>query len=44
MKMKDSSSTEIVADEIFSGTWYLVAIPGNCFGKSFLYIAVLAEG
>jgi hypothetical protein len=29
MKMKDSSSTEIVADEIFSGTWYLVAIPGE---------------
>ena len=31
MKMKDSTSTEIVADEIFSGTWYLVAIPGPEF-------------
>ena len=36
--MKDSSSTEIVADEIFSGTWYLVAIPGNSFGLCIAYM------
>jgi hypothetical protein len=26
--MRSESSSEIVSQEVFSGTWYLVAIPG----------------